>query len=117
MMINGFYTAYSYGVSFKTLDRVFAGQKLLDTAADLVVTLESVKSVPKNIEDLPEKLNELFKTDEQKAQATLDDLIKNSIKEITEIRKSLSITQAAGQNKPLNELFQSIKGAVFDGSF
>lgn len=60
MMINAFYTAYNYGVSYKTLDRVFAGQKLLNTVADLVATLESVKSAPKNIEDL----NALFKTDE-----------------------------------------------------
>ena len=112
MVINAYYTAFNYGVSYKALDNAFAGQKMLDKAAELVATLEHTKSAPQSLKDL----NGLFETDAQKAQDTLDELIQNSIEEIIELRKSLGITEAAGQNKPLDELFETIKGSVFDTS-
>lgn len=112
MVINAYYTALNYGVSYKALDNAFAGQKMLDKAAELVATLENAKSAPQNLEDL----NSLFQTNTKKAQDTLDELIQNSIKDIIELRQSLGITEAAGQNKPLDALFETIKGAVFDTS-
>lgn len=108
---NSAYLAPFYGgVNTRALDNFFAGQRLVSKAAELVSVLESTRN-PASFD-----LDSLYKTDIQKAQETLDQLIKDSIKEITDIRKSRGIAQAdvRGQNKPLEELFSAIKGSVFE---
>lgn len=105
------YTLLNQGVSYRTFQNYSIGQNLISKAAQLVTDLESLKSAPKTND-----LTDLFKTDTQKAQAKLDELIKGSIEEITQLRKSLGITTPAGQNKPLDDLFKTIKGSVFNQS-
>ncbi len=106
------YTLLNQGVSYRTFQNYSIGQNLISKAEQLVNDLESLKSAPKTTDTL----TDLFKTDTQKAQAKLDELIKGSIEEITQLRKSLGITNPAGQNKPLDDLFKTIKGSVFNQS-
>ncbi len=110
MVISAIYTSLYSGASFRAQSNYAAGQRLIDKAAELVSALEATENADAF------DLDALFKSDNQKAQETLDDLIKQSIKEITDLRRSFGITEAAGQNKPLDELFSAIKGSVCDSS-
>ncbi len=100
------FSQMNYSVSHKTLQNQMLGQKLVSKAQQLVENLERINTSP--MRTLPSPENNL-----KLAEDKLDELIAGSIKEIIEIRKSLGITEAAGQNKPLDELFKTIKGSVF----
>lgn len=105
-MTSNIFSQMNYSVSHKTLQNQMLGQKLVSKAQQLVENLERINTSPTRTLLSPENNLKL-------AEDKLDELIAGSIKEIIEIRKSLGITEAAGQNKPLDELFKTIKGSVF----
>ncbi len=107
MDVSNIYTHLQYGVSYKTFQNHSIGQKLVQTSAQLVQDLERAY-IAQNDTTLP------IAADIDAAEDTLDTLIAKSIKEIVDIRKSLGITKAAGQNKPLEDLFKTVKGSVFN---
>ncbi|MGH1455774.1 MAG: hypothetical protein ACRBDI_03245 [Alphaproteobacteria bacterium] len=110
MAVTNIYSLLNQGVSYRTFQNYSIGQNLVSKATQLVNDLEHINTAKKS------PLTPI-KTDlEKKVEAKLDELIAGSIKEIIELRKSLGITQAAGQNKPLDDLFKTIKGSVFNRS-
>lgn len=107
MITTNIYSALYSGISYKTLQSFVIGQNTINKATQLVQELESLSKKSEST---------LFSSpqDTSFSEDKLDELIKNSIEEITKLRQSLGITQAAGQNKPLEELFSTIKGKVFN---
>ncbi len=110
MVATYIYSLLNYGASYKTIQNYSLGQNLVSKSAQLVHDLERINATSEHpLLDVNTNLN--F------AEEKLDELIAGSIKEIIELRKSLGITTPAGQNKPLDALFKSVKGSVFNQTY
>ena len=65
--------------------------------------------------DLNLELAKITAPNQGKIAVTIQsEAISQSIKDILDIRKSLGIEEAAGENKPLEELFKVSKGTILD---
>lgn len=98
--------------SFKSVLNQRAENKLLQTTQRLAAELDILRN--RDVGLALEKVTGSSQSPSETVLNTQQDFISKAIKDIIDIRKSLGITQAAGANRPLEELFQIDKGGVVD---
>ncbi len=101
----------SYNNSYKDLYNQKLSNKLASTTARLAAELDILRN-----RDIDLEIKNITTQNKEDEAATLQsDFISQSIKDIIDIRERLGITQAAGSNLPLEELFQTHKnGSLLD---
>ncbi len=106
----------NYDNSYKSIYNQQLSNKLASTTARLSEELDILRN--RDIDLAVKNLTATTKTPqntEESATSLQSDFISQSIKDILDIRKSLGITEAAGNNIPLEELFQTYKtGEIID---
>ena len=105
---------HNFDSSYKVLFNQRISDKMLQTTQRLARELDILRN-----RDLDLALGEITGQNqaENKDKATLNtqnEIISQSIQDILDIRERLGIEQAAGDNKPLEELFHINKGALLD---
>ncbi len=98
--------------SFKSVLNQRADDKLLQTTQRLAAELDILRN-----RDVGLALGKVTGSSQSPSETVLNtqqDFISKAIQDIIDIRESLGITEAAGANRPLEELFQVNKGSVVD---
>lgn len=98
--------------SFKSVLNQRADDKLLQTTQRLAAELDILRNRDMSVA-LGENTGKALSPSETVLN-TQQDFISKAIQDIIDIRESLGITEAAGANRPLEELFQIDKGNVVD---
>ncbi len=101
---------HNFDSSYKVLFNQRISDKMLQTTQRLARELDILRN-----RDIDLALGKITGQDKKDATIkTQNEIISQSIQDILDIRERLGIQQAAGDNKPLEELFRINKGALLD---